>query len=121
MLRLKLEAVTALGAWVIASACETVPMSSHWIRGLCPRSSDVKDLGIKLSPTAKVYCPGSEDFDVASTRWSVLDAPKVNIVVVPGTENDVVETVHFLFLITPSSSRWARKAARLNMTYIGKG
>ncbi|KAE8423995.1 hypothetical protein BDV36DRAFT_303328 [Aspergillus pseudocaelatus] len=95
MLRFKLEAVTALGAWAIASACENVPMSSHWIRGLCPRSNDVEDLGIKLSPTAKVYCPGSEGFDVASTRWSVLDAPKVNIVVVPGTENDVVETVRF--------------------------
>ncbi|KAK6812569.1 hypothetical protein RU639_011736 [Aspergillus parasiticus] len=95
MLRLKMEMVAALAAWAIASACENVPIANHWIRGLCPRSNDVKDLGIKLSPTAKVYFPGSEEFDVASTRWSVLDAPKVNIVVVPGTENDVVETVKF--------------------------
>ncbi|KNG91157.1 FAD-dependent oxygenase [Aspergillus nomiae NRRL 13137] len=95
MLRLKMEVVAALAAWSIASVCETVPVSSHWTRGLCPRSNDVNDLGIKLSPTAKVYYPGSEEFDVASTRWSVLDAPKVNIVVVPGTENDVVETVKY--------------------------
>lgn len=92
-----MEVVAALAAWAIASACENLPIANHWIRGLCPRSNDVKDLGIKLSPAAKVYFPGSEEFEVASTRWSVLEAPKVNIVVVPGTENDVVETVYFFF------------------------
>ncbi|KAE8377935.1 hypothetical protein BDV26DRAFT_262436 [Aspergillus bertholletiae] len=95
MFRLKMELVAAVAAWAVTSACENVPIANHWIRGLCPRSNDLHDLGVKLSPTAKVYYPGSDEFDAASTRWSVLAAPKVNIVVVPGTENDVVETVKF--------------------------
>jgi hypothetical protein len=30
-----------------------------------------------------------------TTRWSVLEEHKVNIVIVPGTEDDVAETVSF--------------------------
>ncbi|KAE8353374.1 hypothetical protein BDV28DRAFT_133215 [Aspergillus coremiiformis] len=95
MLQLKLEVLTAVAAWAISSACANVPISHDWTRGLCPRGNDMKELAVKLSPTAKVYFPGSDEFELASTRWSVLDAPKVNIVVVPGTENDVVEIVKF--------------------------
>lgn len=46
-----------------------------------------------LSPTAKVYLPNSTEFEVVSTRWSVLEVPTVNIAVVPATEDDVAETV----------------------------
>ncbi|KAB8235698.1 hypothetical protein ETB97_010246 [Aspergillus alliaceus] len=88
----KIEVATALAVWAITSAGLSTNNSLH---GLCPRGNDLGELGGKLSSTAKVYCPGSEGFKVASTRWSVLDAPKVNIVVVPGTENDVVETVKY--------------------------
>ncbi|KAF7589612.1 hypothetical protein BBP40_004026 [Aspergillus hancockii] len=90
-----MEVVTALAVWAITSACQNIPSSHNWARGLCPRANDVRELGEKLSRTAKVYFPGSDEFEVASTRWSVLGAPKVNIVVVPATENDVVETVKF--------------------------
>jgi hypothetical protein len=104
MYRLKMEVVTALAAWAITSACQDVPSTHNWLQGLCPRGNDVRELGVKLSPTAKVYFPGSDEFEVASTRWSVLGAPKVNIVVVPGTENDVVETVNFSFFFPSFSS-----------------
>ncbi|KAE8149095.1 FAD-binding domain-containing protein [Aspergillus avenaceus] len=88
MYRLKLEVVTALATWAITSTC-------HSVQGVYPRGYDVKDLGQKLSNTAKVYYPGSDEFTTATTRWSVLDTPTINLVVVPGTENDVVETVKF--------------------------
>ncbi|TVY44867.1 FAD-linked oxidoreductase [Lachnellula occidentalis] len=52
-------------------------------------------LAKKLSKTAQIYQPGSDDFNAAVLRWSNLSTPVANIVVVPGTENDVVETVKF--------------------------
>ncbi|KAL4865193.1 hypothetical protein BDV12DRAFT_200385 [Aspergillus spectabilis] len=43
----------------------------------------------------QIYFPGSDEFEAATTRWSVLESPTVNIVVVPETEDDVVKTVKF--------------------------
>jgi hypothetical protein len=51
----------------------------------------------KLSRSAMLYFPGSSGFMNATTRWSALAEPKVNVVVVPGTETDVVETASFFF------------------------
>src|SRR5437588_9106306 len=96
MHRLKMEALTAVAAWAVASACLNVPVASNWLGGICPSGdADLTQLGETLSSTAKIYFPGSAEFEAASARWSVLEAPKVNIVVVPGTENDVAETVSF--------------------------
>lgn len=90
---LKIEAVAALAASAVPAFCWSVPVARD-LRGICPRGDDdLKELGAKLSRTGKIYFPGSTEFEQASTRWSVLETPTVNVVVVPGTENDVVETV----------------------------
>lgn len=92
MYRLKLEVLTAIATWAFAAVSSPSP-GCNYLDGLCPRDDDLKALGAKLSHTAKVYYPGSSGFKNITTRWSVLEEPKVNIVVVPGTENDVAETV----------------------------
>jgi hypothetical protein len=89
-----MEVITAAVAWALASASESVPVVSNWLGAFSRRQTvDLTGLAGKLSATAKIYHPGSEGFEAASTRWSVLDEPTVNVVVVPGTENDVAETV----------------------------
>ncbi|CAI7618286.1 unnamed protein product [Penicillium discolor] len=94
MYRFKLEVITAVAAWAFSAASLAFPSGIEG--GLCPRGdADLEALGKKLSSTAKVYSPGSTGFITVTTRWSALAEPKVNIVVVPGNENDVVETVKF--------------------------
>ena len=94
MYLLKREAFTAVAVWAMTSACRSVPVARDWASGLCPRSdADLQELGAKLSSTAKVYFPGSSEFELASARWSTLAEPNVTVVVVPGTESDVAETV----------------------------
>ncbi|KAF4994529.1 hypothetical protein FGRMN_5738 [Fusarium graminum] len=82
---MRLQVFTAVATLGASSACQTV-----WSRDV-----DYKTFGKELSQTARVYYPGSDEFNAASTRWSNLDLPTVNIVVVPGTEEDVVKTVQF--------------------------
>ncbi|KAL2864978.1 putative FAD-dependent oxygenase [Aspergillus lucknowensis] len=90
MFRLRLEALVAVAALISASCADVLT------RGLCSRDDpDVQALGSALSPTAEIYFPGSDEFEAATTRWSVLETPTVNVVVVPGTENDVVATVKY--------------------------
>ena len=80
----------------IAALATTVVGRSLQSSLTCPSSDiDLQNLGSSLSSSAKVYCPGSSGFKNVTTRWSVLEEPKVNVVVVPGTENDVAETVSF--------------------------
>ncbi|KAI0446132.1 putative FAD-dependent oxygenase [Xylaria telfairii] len=47
-----------------------------------------------LSPATAIHLPGSDEFEAATTRWSELDTPTANIVVVPATEDDVARTVY---------------------------
>ncbi|KAM0229019.1 hypothetical protein ACHAPO_010296 [Fusarium lateritium] len=82
---MRLQALTALATLAAQTTCQTL-----WSRDV-----DYKALSKELSASAKVYFPGSEDFEAASKRWSNLDTPTVNIVAVPATENDVVEIVKF--------------------------
>ncbi|KAK0378534.1 hypothetical protein CLIM01_04096 [Colletotrichum limetticola] len=93
MHRFKMEVLTAVAAWAITSACLNVPVARQLLGGICAR--DTAELGDRLSATAKIYQPGTAEFTNASIRWSNLDAPKPNLVVIPGTENDVAETVKF--------------------------
>ena len=58
---------------------------------------DVKTLAPKLSPDAKIYLPGTDEFTTYSTRWSNLKAPTPSIVVAPGTEKDVQHIVSFSY------------------------
>ena len=70
------------------------------------RNVDFTQLASKLSPTAHIYLPGSAGFNSLVARWSNLSMPVANVVVVPGTENDVVQTVsHFVFAPSPYSLR----------------
>lgn len=92
----------AIGA--VASSCQQLLGQvtlepTHVQCGSCPRDANSKGLGARLSPTAKVYYPCSEGFEKAKSRWSMLDAPDVKIVVVPGVEEDVDETVGYALWI----------------------
>ncbi|KAJ6446844.1 FAD binding domain-containingprotein [Purpureocillium lavendulum] len=83
----KLQALAAAASWAMTAAAASI---------LEPRGVEqVKELGKKLSANAKIYWPGSPEFEKATTRWSALAAPKVNVVVVPATEKDVSVTVSF--------------------------
>lgn len=91
---LPFQVVALLTAWAIPSTGVATPLARDIHGAKCPEGDpDLTELAKRLSSTGKIYCPGSTEFEEASTRWSILDAPKVNVVVVPGTENDVVETV----------------------------
>lgn len=58
---------------------------------------DFNNFASKLSPGAEVYFPGSSEFIQYTERWSNLDPPKVNITVLPATDQDVAETVSSSF------------------------
>ncbi|KAF3492371.1 FAD binding domain-containing protein [Arthroderma uncinatum] len=93
--------IMALAAWATGSAARNINRSEDGAAGVCRRATagwvdDVQTkLVPKLSKEANVYLPGSSGFDDATTRWSALQAPQVNVVVVPNTAADVVETVKF--------------------------
>ncbi|KAH8887629.1 FAD-binding domain-containing protein [Thozetella sp. PMI_491] len=94
--RLKMEVLTAVAAWALSSTCMNLPVPRSWLGGNCAkRDSDFAALSEKLSSTAQIYFPGSAEFTQLSARWSVLDTPTVNVVVVPTTENDIVETIKY--------------------------
>ncbi|KAI0108551.1 FAD binding domain protein [Nemania sp. FL0031] len=91
---IKMEIATAVLAWAISSTCRNLPASNN-LFGICPRQNLGSELQARLSANAQVYYPDSSDFATATKRWSVLDAPQVNIVVVPSTEEDVATIVQF--------------------------
>jgi hypothetical protein len=101
MYHFKIQAAMAIAAWALTSFGQNLPLGRDRLhsRG----NYDMTELQNKLSSTAKIYYPNSTDFDTASARWSLLDEPKVNVVVVPGTENDVAETVSVFALLFPCS------------------
>ncbi|KAF5020484.1 hypothetical protein F66182_7494 [Fusarium sp. NRRL 66182] len=89
-----IKLLAAVIAWAATVTCASTPLMVRCdVGATCPQ--EINKFSQKLSKSAKVYFPGSAGFDKASTRWSVLEAPKVNVVVVAGTEKDVGETVKF--------------------------
>jgi hypothetical protein len=56
---------------------------------------DVQALAPKLSPNAKIYLPGTDEFTTYTTRWSNLEAPTPSIVIAPGTEKDIQHIVSY--------------------------
>lgn len=55
---------------------------------------DYTALASRLSSTSSVILPGAGDeFDATVARWSNLEPPMANIVVVAGTEDDAIKTV----------------------------
>ncbi|EFR04908.1 FAD binding domain-containing protein [Nannizzia gypsea CBS 118893] len=98
--------VFALAAWANGSAARSIQQQPSASNGasvnICPRDMDTSwvdaiktELVPKLSPEAKVYLPGSRDFDNASVRWSALDKPMVSVAIEVTVAQDVVETVKF--------------------------
>lgn len=95
MRHFKMEVLAAVAAWTLGSTCLHVPVP-RGLLGNCPRSNETwSELASVLSANASIYFSGSEEFTNATARWSVLDAPTVNVVVVPATEDDVAQTVKF--------------------------
>ncbi|KAK8071880.1 FAD-linked oxidoreductase [Apiospora saccharicola] len=81
--------IAALSAHATAVASVGIPVSFSAASGT-PKGHDYSELAKQLSSTASIYLPGSEEFNDITLRWSNLSAPIASIVVVPGTEDDVV-------------------------------
>ncbi|CAK7212664.1 hypothetical protein SCUCBS95973_001540 [Sporothrix curviconia] len=75
-------AAFAVESAVAAAVCKTSPL-------------DTSSLVKKLSAGAYILNSTSAAFADAAARWSSLDAPVPNLIVVPATEQDVVQTVLF--------------------------
>lgn len=92
--------IVALSAYVAVAVSKSVPSYAPVYT----------DLAAKLSKTALIYSPGTDSFAAAVARWSNSSIPVSNLVVVPGTEADVIEIVSFLesvagFVLTRGSFR----------------
>lgn len=96
MLRPKMAAVTAVAAWALTAVCENMPLGHAWLRDVHSRHTNYQPLQSQLSSGAQIIFPNSSQFDAATTRWSALDEPQPNVVVVPAIENDVAVTVNTL-------------------------
>ncbi|CAK7199574.1 hypothetical protein SEUCBS139899_002255 [Sporothrix eucalyptigena] len=66
----------------VAAVCKPIPIDSSALLA-------------KLSSGAYILNSTSSEFAEAAARWSSLDAPSPNLIVVPATEEDVVQTVLF--------------------------
>ncbi|KAI0521823.1 FAD binding domain protein [Xylaria bambusicola] len=86
-----MEVVVAAVAWALSAVCGSFPPSNTL--GLCGGKPIESLLRGKLSAGAQIYLSGSDGYAKATNRWSVLDAPTTNIVVVPSVANDVSEIV----------------------------
>ena len=73
--------VAAILTWAVAT-CNAASASVNY--------SQLKE---KLSASARIVLPGSGVFDDLTSRWSNLSTPVANVVVVPGTEKDVIQIV----------------------------
>jgi len=82
-------------AWATAVAALGSSGNSWLDSDVKKRTDDIAQLNQRLSKGATIYLPGSDGFNEATTRWSVLSTPKPTVIVVPATANDVSETVKF--------------------------
>ena len=92
-------APAVVAAWAVISVLPAVTCGPTTPLDIFPRTPaagiDVKTLAPYLSPTAKIYFPGSTGFTTYTVRWSNLEAPTPNVVILPGTEKDVSKIVSF--------------------------
>lgn len=81
---------TAVSVLPVVS-CGPVPID------LFPRTAaadiDIEALAKNLSENAQVYVPSDEPFAALTVRWSNLEPPSPNVVVVAAIEEDVSQTV----------------------------
>ncbi|KAI1273196.1 putative FAD-dependent oxygenase [Xylaria sp. FL0933] len=88
-----MEIISAVVAWGLSTVFQdsTAP---QWLAPTCPRNT-ATELASRLSASAQIYGPGSDGYAEATSRWSVFEAPDINLVAVPGTEDDVAEIVKY--------------------------
>lgn len=86
-------------AWAIASFIQLVSSGPTAPFDIFPRTPaagiDLKSLAPSLSAKAKIYLPDATEFSSLTVRWSNLEVPTPNVVIVPGTETDVSKIVSF--------------------------
>ncbi|EFX00158.1 FAD-binding domain containing protein [Grosmannia clavigera kw1407] len=83
-----------------------------------PRGLDLTALKAKLSADAEIISPSDSSFNETALRWSTLDAPTPNVIVVPAVEEDVVQTV--LFANANSVPFLATNGAHGALTTLGR-
>ncbi|KAI1359867.1 putative FAD-dependent oxygenase [Xylaria arbuscula] len=88
-----MEIITAVVAWGLSAVCQN-SATPQWLAPLCARNTSA-ELASKLSASAQVYTPGSGGYTEATSRWSAFEAPEINLVAVPGVEDDVAEIVKY--------------------------
>jgi len=90
-------APSAVAAWTVFSVLSIVSCGPTSPQGIAPQTPavglDVETLAPSLSPSAKIYLPGSDEFTRYTVRWSNLEPPTPNLVIAPGTERDVAKIV----------------------------
>jgi hypothetical protein len=90
---------SAVAAWTLISALPLVscgPTAHYDVFPRIPAACiDVRTLAPKLSTAAKIYLPGSSEFTNHTARWSSLEAPTPNVVIVAGTDQDVAKIVSY--------------------------
>ncbi|KAJ5713440.1 uncharacterized protein N7483_010621 [Penicillium malachiteum] len=86
-----MEFFVVAAASLMQSVCNNLSpqYAPGFIHSLCNRGDIATDLGVHLSSGTNIWVPGSSKFDIATTRWSALDAPNISIVVEVATEDDV--------------------------------
>jgi hypothetical protein len=86
-----------LATWVGISSIPAVtcgPTHGHNLFSRTPVTGiDLTTLAPELSPAARIYLPGSSEFAATTIRWSNLAPPAPNVVIAPGTEQDVATVV----------------------------
>jgi hypothetical protein len=91
---------SAVAAWVSllsVVSCGPTSASNNVFARTLVNGIDVKLLSPFLSKTAQIYLQDTEQFKTYTTRWSNLETPTINLVVVAGTEQDVATVVSFLY------------------------
>lgn len=92
---------SAIAAWTIASVLPSVscgPATADVFAQSPAAGIDVKPLAAKLSRSAQIYTPGSDSFTKLTIRWSNLSPPTPNVVIAPGSEQDVSQIVRSFIL-----------------------
>jgi hypothetical protein len=87
----------SLAAWAATTAISPVSCNPTYRQPIFARTPaqgiDLTTLIPQLSPAAQVYLPGSSEFATSTIRWSNLEPPTPNVVIAPGTEQDVAQIV----------------------------
>ena len=94
-MRWALSALGAASQFTLKSIPSTASCPAQYsLNTRWPNQTAVQqELGAHLSKNASIYFPDDPQFAESTMRWSAAASPDFKIVVVPGTEHDVAETV----------------------------